>query len=220
MFNLEKGLGEIEATASAVIGKTDNDEQLSDGDRLTLAAYMAFQHTRTPAYRGWLEAIQAGGRRAEELDALPKPAHAAAEKRGILEEMSRKAPRVADKFLGMNWKIMRCISESFSFVTTDSPVSVLMPPQPNRGVYAGAEFHSPGAVTVFPLSAKSALAMWGAGNQLFYEGLAQNEVRAVNLDVVSQYHCFVFARDMAVLEDLVTASGTDTPDWRPPLLNS
>jgi len=54
MFNLEKGLGEIEATASAVIGKTDNDEQLSDGDRLTLAAYMAFQHTRTPAYRGWL----------------------------------------------------------------------------------------------------------------------------------------------------------------------
>jgi len=65
MFNLEKGLGEIEATASAVIGKTDNDEQLSDGDRLTLATYMAFQHTRTPAYRGWLEAIQAGGRRAE-----------------------------------------------------------------------------------------------------------------------------------------------------------
>ncbi|MFM0126739.1 DUF4238 domain-containing protein [Paraburkholderia sediminicola] len=221
VFEIEAALGQVEAAASETIQRVDNGEQLTADDKMALATYAAFQFTRTPAYAAWLEAFreqwEAAGARREQLDALPEMPNPVADRREALGAMLRHAPRFAEVFLRMNWTLWARESERSSFVTTDSPVSVVWDQRPEANAYAGAGILSPDVITVLPLSQASGLAMSGIGERVDRRPLTRDQVRRVNLAVVSQAQHFVFGRDMTLVENLVRTTGIDRRPWQPPL---
>ncbi|KVD49043.1 hypothetical protein WS61_05555 [Burkholderia sp. ABCPW 11] len=217
VFDIEAALGEVETAASHSIRRVDNGDELGDGDRMTLAAYVAFQYTRTPAYVAWLEAFRAHGAGREEAEALPEPLDPGVERAEAIGAMLRHAPRFAHVFLRLNWTIWRRESERFSFVTSDSPVCRVWRDQPEQDVYAGAGFLSPEVITLLPLSQVSTLAMSGIGDQIAQRSLTRDQVRRVNLAVVNQAQHYVFGRDLTLVENLVQRTGIDRRQWQPPL---
>ncbi|MCA8476429.1 DUF4238 domain-containing protein [Burkholderia multivorans] len=104
-FDIEVALSEVETAASRSIQRVDNGGDLSDEDRMVLATYVAFQHTRTPAHAAWLEAFRAHGAGREEVEALPEPPDAAVGRVEAIGVMLRHAPRFAHVFLQLNWTI-------------------------------------------------------------------------------------------------------------------
>ncbi|WP_076902693.1 DUF4238 domain-containing protein [Burkholderia pseudomallei] len=217
-FDIEAALGDVETAASHSIRRVDNGDELTDDDRMTLATYVAFQYTRTPAYAAWLEAFRAHGARREEVEALPEPPDPGVERAEAIGAMLRHAPRFARVFLRLNWTIWRCDSERISFVTSDSPVCRVWRHQPEEGVYAGAGFLTPEVITLLPLSQVSTLAMSGIGDRLDRRHLTRDQVRRVNLAVVDQAQHNVFGRDMALVDSLVRGTGINRRQWRPPLV--
>jgi hypothetical protein len=220
VFNIEEGLGEVETAASAVIRKVDDEEQLTDDDKHTLATYVAFQFTRTPAYAAWIGAFRehwdADARR--ELEgAVPEAPDPRAGRGAALGEMLRHAPRFAEVFLRLNWTIWHRDSERSSFVTTDNPVSFVPTGPREANIYEGAGILSPDVITVLPLSQASALAMSGIGDRVDSRALTRDQLRRVNLAVVNQAQGFVFGRDLTLLENLVRTTGIDRRQWQPPL---
>lgn len=216
-FDIEAALGEVEAAASHSVRRVDNGDELTDDDRMTLATYVAFQYTRTPAYAAWLEAFRAHGGGREEVEALPEPQDQGVERAEAVGAMLRHAPRFAQVFLRLNWTIWRRNSERISFVTSDSPVCRVWRDQPEEGVYAGAGFLSPDVITLLPLSQVSALAMSGIGDRLDRRLLTRDQVRRVNIAVVDQAQHYVFGRDMALVDSLVCRTGINLRQWQPPL---
>ncbi|HGL6719496.1 DUF4238 domain-containing protein [Burkholderia contaminans] len=216
-FDIEVALSEVETAASRSIQRVDNGGDLSDEDRMVLATYVAFQHTRTPAYAAWLEAFRAHGAGREEVEALPEPPDAAVGRVEAIDVMLRHAPRFAHVFLQLNWTIWRRESERISFVTSDSPVCRVWRDQPEEDVYAGAGFLSPEVITILPLSQASALAMSGIGDQMAQRPLTRDQVRRVNLAVVNQAQHYVFGRDSMLVENLVRRTGINRRQWQPPL---
>ncbi|CAJ0809811.1 DUF4238 domain-containing protein [Ralstonia holmesii] len=220
VFAIEEGLGEVEGAASAVIQRVDNEAPLSDDDRLTLATYAAFQFTRTPAYAAWIAAFRqhfAGNVPLEQVAVLPDAPDPAADRGVALGAMLRHAPRFAEVFMQFNWTIWRRESDRQSFVTTDSPVCIFQSERPEPNIYAGAGMLMPGVITALPLSQASVLAMSGIGNRVDNRTLTGDWVRRVNLAVVSQTQHFVFGRDLALVQSLVRATGTDRRQWQVPL---
>ncbi|MCY1258630.1 hypothetical protein D9M68_101220 [compost metagenome] len=176
-FDVEVGLGEIEAAARAVILKVDAEEQLSIDDRDTLATYAGFQYARTPVFKAMYDTLfrhhaeavanglqdNPGAMRQELQEAgLPLDEAAGEEQLGALSEafnmeadrtrslgaMLRIAPRFSTLFAQMKWTIWRRQSEKTSFVTTDSPFCTIATRPPNEGVYGGLGILSPGSVNV------------------------------------------------------------------------
>lgn len=216
-FDIEAALGELETAASHSMRRVDNGDELTDDDRMALATYVAFQYTRTPAYAAWLGAFRAHGAGREEVETLPEPPDPAVGRVEAIGAMLRHAPRFAHVFLRLNWTIWRRESERTSFVTSDSPVCRVWRDQPEEHVYAGAGFLSPEVITILPLSQASALAVSGIGDQMAQRPLTRDQVRRVNLAVVSQAQHYVFGRDSMLIENLVRRTGIDRRQWQPPL---
>ncbi|CAM2192100.1 conserved protein of unknown function [Paraburkholderia kururiensis] len=220
IFDIEEALGEVEAATSGAIAKVDNDEDLAADDKTSLATYASFQFTRTPAYAEWIAAFRAHWAqdvRPQAGELLPEAVDPAAGREEAIGAMLRHAPRFAEVFLQLNWTFWRCESDRTSFVTTDSPVSVVWTNRREANAYVGAGILSTDVVTVLPLSQSSGLAMSGLGGRVDRRQLTRDEVRRVNLAVASQSQHFVFGRDMTLVENLVRTTGIDERPWQVPL---
>ncbi|MHA6829376.1 DUF4238 domain-containing protein [Ralstonia pseudosolanacearum] len=245
-FDIEAGLGEIEAATRAVIQRIDAEEPLEVDDRHTLATYAGFQYARTPVFKAMYDTLfrhhaervtnglqqdqetiaqelrGAGvplddAMSREQLGALAEAIAAEPDRTRSLGAMLRIATRFAAVFTQMQWTLWRRPSERTSFVTTDSPFCTVATRPPGEGVYGGVGILSPDSVSVLPLSQGSCLAMSGVGGAIAHRRLGTAEVRRVNLNVVRQCQHFVFGRDMRQVEHLVQATGIDIRPWQLPL---
>jgi len=220
VFDIEVGLGQVETAAALAIRRVDGGEELTADDRLVLATYTAFQFARTPAYAAWIAAFRKNWTdEARQMleGTIPEAPDPRVGRGAALGEMLRHAPRFAEVFLRLNWTIWRRESERSSFVTTDSPVSLVQAGQREANIYQGTGILSPDAITVLPLSQATALAMSGIGDRVGNRPLTRDQVRRVNLAVVNQAHGFVFGRDMTLIQNLVQTTGIDQRQWQPPL---
>lgn len=106
VFDIEVALGEVETAASSAIAMVDNDEELADDDKISLATYTAFQFTRTPAYAEWSAAFRAHWAQEampQAVELLPETVDPAAARKEAIGAMLRDAPRFAEVFLQLNW---------------------------------------------------------------------------------------------------------------------
>ncbi len=107
-------------------------------------------------------------------------------------------------FVQMDWLFLFAPRNS-SFITTDDPF-VLIPPRelPNNAPYGIA---TKGTQKFVPLSQKVCLAMFDRGNKINIKEANRDEVRGLNLSIVSRSDRFVIARDKALVKNVVETVG-------------
>lgn len=224
-FEVERALGKIEDEALPVIGKIDAKQRITGDEKYALALYVAFQHTRTPAFQSTVDSFS-NILTQRLIQMVPQSADAVEAKAEIAEELGVEMPRVstlgmmlnispeiAETLYGMNWIFARRPDDKTSFVTTDSPFCLIPGPDHVRQPFRGIGIKTQGILKTLPLSQRTFLLIEEPGDYMYDVTLTREQVRDTNLAVTAQCKNFVFGRDMSLVESVVKAARVDKTKW-------
>lgn len=230
-FDVERALGEIESKALPVIHKIDVGEQITGDERYALALYVAFQHTRTPVFEASLHSFSSaltgklaaiapvppGGQPMTE-DEIAKRWGLEINRPDSLRMMLDLSPEIAETLYGMEWRVARRPDDKTSFITTDSPFSLMPGPDYVPGPFGdGMGIKTPGVFKTLPLSQASFLLIGASGSHMSTITLTRDQVRDTNIAVATRCRNFVFGRELPLVERVVKAAGIDRTQWVPPV---
>lgn len=103
---------------------------------------------------------------------------------------------------GMTWTV-HCVTKNAAFITSDSPLSIIKPPELRSKPEIGVGLLTPGAIKIFPLGSSSCLAMSESGDRVSYKRLPRYFIRWVNIQVAKDADRFIMARDKELLQRVV-----------------
>jgi hypothetical protein len=232
-FDVERALGDIESAALPVIGKIDAGREIDGDERYALALYVAFQHTRTPAFQNTAESLSSVLTQ-KLVRMAPKPSNGEpmteaqiAAQLGIemdrhvtLRIMLNLSPQIAETLYGMDWVIARRPDSRTSFITTDSPFCLIAGPDHVPNPLRGVGITTPGIFKTLPLSQSSVLLVTEPGHGMVNWTLTRDQVRDTNIAVAAQCQNFVFGRDMPLVERIVKEAQVDKTKWRAPVASN
>jgi hypothetical protein len=247
-LSIEKFLGELEGASKPLIDKLENQVAISDDERATLALFFALLHTRVPQFERsvnemadltqktinrlrypTVEEVRAAMQEISRERAFPPSATAeeafgmltgdeftfAPHRNDTIRMMLRMAVEIGGIFDQFTWHVVHTEPES-QFLTIDAPV-VLLPPHDWAGE-RGYGFVTAGTMTLIPLTARCALFMENAGTAVDHRVMPDEGVHINNKGMVSHSERYVFGRDRAYLERVVTESRLPEIPLRPSIV--
>lgn len=124
----------------------------------------------------------------------------------VMETISRA-------LLNRDWMILHASSEGESFLTSDSPVTLLPTSTTARGLPIG--YSSPHAQILFPLNSKSALVASGTLGRTGHCNIESEKLHRFNLAVAEHCHKNVFGGDEVLLKSITTELSLAGTVWQP-----
>jgi hypothetical protein len=231
-FAIEEWLSkEVEAPFKAILAKLEKRNALTNEDRTRLALFVAVLKFRTPEFRRnclfmtgailkeslaracripeFAERLLVGapdGITAETLpDFAEKHFSIKVHDNFHLKTMVEQALRQAAILNKLNWIVFHC-PERKSFVTTDAPFVIVLPPE-KRGEPVGVLV--PDAVKLIPLSEKICLAMTDLGTGFEHRSIGREETREINCALTYECERLVIGPSDALIRSLVPHTGVD-----------
>lgn len=126
-----------------------------------------------------------------------------------IEGMLTMTDAVVPLLTRMTWVVAHRPSDVTSFITTDSPVRLLPPPDLPSGPY-GVGFAMRGTQTLFPLSQEACLIMINMkGPPIHHIEMQRSQVRGINLTMAAGSYEYVIGRDEQLVRNVVERTGVD-----------
>lgn len=125
-----------------------------------------------------------------------------------LAAMIETSFELASYFNQMDWLLIYAPKKS-SFITTDSPFTLIAPDNYDPKSFRGVGIITKGAIKVVPLSQKTCLIMYDKGTRYEQRTASREEIRTINLNVALRCDRFVISRDETLLKNIVKASEVD-----------
>lgn len=236
-YEVEKMLADFEGRAQPVIQTLESGQAITPEQRVDLAYYLAFQHTRTPRFEREID---------EMADALHKivikemvPTVEAAEtvfdckerSDGIAAEsmfkfiheeqftvqgcrnntislMLDQASRGSKDIALMDWVIVHA-AKGCSFITTDSPIGYIVPEEFIQSGEPVIGLGSDKITKLFPLGQKVALLIGKYGAGFGHFSFNRSQVREFNIAVAQEAERFLIGPDEALVRSIVRRSKID-----------
>lgn len=212
---VEEFLGaEIETAAGAAIAHLIDGHTLNSGGKTALSRYMAYQHTRVPAYRRGVNEMQAGFARAI-LGDTPEPTQtlsdqevrdeATRERERVISQMRYMGEGTAELLQSQYWQLWHATTSGF--IITDNPFIHF--PSPEL-IEAGGAYglETPGIMKLMPISRNWCVLIGDQAQlptlpEIEVREVGRLEVREINTILAAESERWVIARDRAQLESIV-----------------
>gem|GEM_PF-4320079 len=204
-YDLEKKFSEIEGDASAVIGKIEKSESLSEKEKAQLSFFVALQKNRVPYFSKHTKELSEA--------ALTKLAQMFERPGGnrleVKVEQSREyeikllleiSAEMASYFAHMSWRIIFA-PQSSAYITSDNPFVLFSPVE--NSPYRGVGVITKGAVKAIPLSKSFYLAMFDEGKDVAFYKADRRHCRHINDNVALNCDRFVYSHSEQLLRSVV-----------------
>lgn len=203
---METYLCAVEGRAASAIKAAFNQHHLTGQQRANLAEFIAFQFYRVPRFdselKEMMKAIFRHGMPQEAADSIDGSRNL------TLSMMWNLVPEIKRIILLQDWFFLHCPPGS-SFVTSDSPFTIIPPKPSEERLFATNGICMPGVKKWFPLTSRLGLMMGDRGDKVLHSNVFQDQIDALNAFIAIGSFQYLLARDKSTLEDLIAKTGID-----------
>jgi len=219
---LEKYLSELEGKSSSIIKKIHSFELINSQEKKILSEFISIMMFRVPDYKKKHQELRKLILNAIGDDVAPITKEELSSINGVSPEEQRipafelvqelkkienssdlsqseyirsiiqNSTIVSNHLLQMSWIVINSPKNS-GFITTDSPVQKLPPPNYSSNDYTSYGIASEGVVNTFPLSRSKCLAMFGSNSNFGYIDFDRKRIRDFNVYLASSCDRFLIS---------------------------
>lgn len=236
---IEELFSSIEGKAKPVIDKLDRGNIITLEEKEILASFISFQKTRVPDFektinelseKGMKKIVQMNLSSKEGAESFIKKYKKDTGKKIEMEKLIDVArnneysiefqrewslpmilsigKELSKYFVNMDWVFLQAPQNS-SFITCDSPFSLVPPDNHNSQSLYGFGLTTPGTKKQIPLSPKTCLVMLDYGHKILSKKIDRALIRIINSITARNSDRFVIAKDEALLKRIVEITKVD-----------